>query len=110
MEGVHLHHIQTEPPSIIGRAPCTEVATFFKVEDSFLENVEKFAKALDEGKPEGYYGAAYGKVIEKIIKHGDIAKDDAEPSNAVVLLIGYVNQFIEYITKDERLDLQLGKY
>lgn len=57
-----------------------------------VDNVEKFAKVLEKGKPEGYLGVAYGKVIEKIVKHGDIGKDDAEESSAVVLLIGYVMQ------------------
>jgi len=103
MDNVHLHHVQTEPPSIIGRASCTEVATFFKVDDTFLENVEKFANALEEGKPEGYYGAAYGKVIEKIVKHGDIAKNDEEPSNAVVLLIGWESKEVHLKFRDTAL-------
>jgi len=103
MEGVHLHHVRTEPPSVIGRAPVTEVATFFKAEDSFLENVEKFAKATEDGKPEGFYGAAYGKVIEKIVKHGDIAKDDTEKSNAVVLLIGWESKEVHLKFRDTAL-------
>jgi hypothetical protein len=90
MEGVHLHHIQAtpHPPSIIGRAPCTEVATFYECEDSFLQKLEKFSKAVEEGKPKGYYGNAFGKVIEKIVRHRDIEKDGVEGSAAVVLLIG----------------------
>lgn len=103
MDNVHLHHIHSAPPSVIGRAPCTEVATFFHCEDSFLENVEKFSKMLDQGRPEGYYGAAYGRVIEKIVKHGDISKEDVAQSEAVVLLIGWESKEIHLKFRDATL-------
>lgn len=88
MTGVHLHHFQSTPhPPSIANAPCTEVATFFNCEDDMVENVAKFSKAIDQGKPEGYVSVAYGKVIEKITKHK--GGDGKEDSSAVVLLIGY---------------------
>jgi len=91
MEGVHLHHFQSNPhpPSIIGKVPCTEFATFFKCEESLVENIAKFAKILEEGKPDGFIGVAYGKVVEKAVKHKDIGQEGVEASDAVVLLIGW---------------------
>jgi len=90
MTGVHLHHFQSKPhPPLLGKAPCTEVATFYGCEDDFGVNVAKFAQAIDEGRPEGYVGIAYGNVIEKTKKHADVANDDIEKSDGFVLLIGW---------------------
>jgi hypothetical protein len=87
--GIHLHHFQSTPhPSSLGKAPCTEVATFFKCEDGMLENVEKFAKILDDSQPEGYMSTAFGQVIEKVAKHADVGKENVENSAAVVAFIG----------------------
>ena len=88
MEGVHLHHVQMEPPSLISRAPVVEFATFFAPQEGFLDNVEKFAEAFRQGKPSGFYGCAWGKVIEKIVKHKDVDNEGVQKSDAVVILVG----------------------
>ncbi|KAI9053686.1 hypothetical protein LZ554_002639 [Drepanopeziza brunnea f. sp. 'monogermtubi'] len=86
MEGVHLHHVAFSPfpPSILGRAPVIEFATFFGTSDVFLSHVEKFMGAA--GKPEGYHGSVYGPSVEDDVgKHAD----GGDKGKAVVLLIGW---------------------
>jgi heme-degrading monooxygenase HmoA len=70
------------PPSVLGAAPCVEVATFFKTEERFLGNVEKFMECLSEA--EGYLGHALGEVVEEIEK-----EEDAGKGKAVLLCIGW---------------------
>jgi hypothetical protein len=61
MERVDLHHIDQPKTELLGRAPCMEIATFYGVEASFEQNVEKFAAALEKGQPAGFRGAVFGK-------------------------------------------------
>jgi hypothetical protein len=86
MENVHLHHVTPKqfPPSILGAAPCTEMATFYECQPPFFENVERFAQKLVDGNPKGYHGLAYGQVVETIKKDGS-----GREGNAVVLWIGW---------------------
>lgn len=71
MDKVEIHHVIPEqfPPFILSSAPCTEYATFYECEPSFIKNVENFAKQIDDGKPKGFQGLAYGEVIEEIKKN-----------------------------------------
>jgi hypothetical protein len=103
---VHLHHVQLtpHPPSVLGRAPCTEVVTFYDCEDSVMQNVEKFAQVYEKGRPEGYVGNAYGKVMEQIVRHEDIGKDGVEKGAAVVFLVGYV-QAVESFSRFDMYNL-----
>jgi hypothetical protein len=88
---LHLHHITTKPfpPTILGRAPVIEFATFYNIEPGFLSNVEKFVKVVEEVKGEGYLGVAYGETMEDVKKHADQGKGDVKDGKAVVLLIGW---------------------
>jgi len=91
MTSVHFHHapFTPHPLTLLTSAPCIEVATFYNAAPDFVGNVEKFASALKEGKPEGYFGATYGKVLEEdVVKHKDVGQG-VGGAKAVVLLIGW---------------------
>lgn len=83
----HSYHVLCEPPLVIREAPVTEYVTFHDCNDSFYKKVERFLKAIDAGKPEGYFGYGYGQVYEKIAKH---TGDQRMTGTAVALFIGYV--------------------
>ena len=89
MEGMHFHHISQPDTNLLARAPVTEVATFHDVEQSMLLNIEKFAAALENGKPKGYHGSVYGKVLERIVRHEDVNKGYIKPGDAIVFLLGW---------------------
>jgi heme-degrading monooxygenase HmoA len=73
------------PPSIIGSAPCTEVAMFFQVEEQFLGNLAKFAECLKD--QDGYLGHAFGETVEEIEK-----EEGSGMGKAIVLYIGWTNK------------------
>lgn len=89
MEDVHLHHITQPDTKLLALAPCIEVATVHNAQPGMLSNVEKFAAAIEEGKPEGFHGVVYGKVMEKIVRHVDVRKKDAKPGDAIVVMLGW---------------------
>ena len=105
MEGVHLHHINSipHPPTIIGRAPCTEVAAFFEAEQGFLEKVKEFGEVLEKGKPDGYLGYAYGSVIELVARHKDEGKEGVTKGAAVMALIGWQSREKHLKFRDSQL-------
>jgi hypothetical protein len=103
MEGVHLHHITQPKTALLGLAPVMEVATFYDAEPTMLQNVEKFAAALEKGNPDGFHGVVYGKVMEKIVRHAGVGKEDAKPGEAVVLLIGWDSKEIHLAFRETEL-------
>jgi hypothetical protein len=54
-----------------------------------IQNVAKFAKVIDEGRPEGYHGVAYGAVMEEIVRPAEQGKAGVRPGRACVILIGW---------------------
>jgi heme-degrading monooxygenase HmoA len=60
-------------------------------------------KALDEGKPEGYLGHAYGETVEDVKKHADQAKEDVKEAKALVLLIGWESKEIHMKFRESEL-------
>jgi len=68
-----------------------------------LDNIAKFAAALEEGVPEGYVGVAYGAVLEKIVRHKDIEKGDVEKSSAIALMIGWESKEMHLKFRDSDL-------
>ena len=103
MEGVHFHHIIQPKTALLGLAPVMEVATFYDAEPTMLQNVENFATALDKGQPEGFQGAVYGKVMEKIARHAEVGKENARHGEAVVLLIGWSSKAIHLAFRETKL-------
>lgn len=103
MEGVHLHHIPQPNTAVLGSAQVTEVVTFYDAEPGLLQNAEKFAAALEKGKPKGFHGVVYGKVMEKIVRHADIGKEDVKTGEAVVLMIGWDSKEIHLAFRDTDL-------
>jgi hypothetical protein len=89
MEAVHLHHFTQSNTKLLGSSPVVEVFTFHDIEPGFLENAEKFADAVQKGKPKGYHGILYGKVMEKIVRHKDVGNGDVQPGEAVVGMVGW---------------------
>jgi len=87
IEGASIHHLKTKPfpPTVLTEAPCIEFATFYSVEEGFIENIETFCQAVDMGKPEGYVGYATGEVVEQIMRR----KDPAQEEKAAVILLGW---------------------
>jgi len=86
MDSVSIHHITPTPfpPTVLARAPCTEVATFFNVTPNFMSNVAKFMEAVEGGNVDGYLGHAYAEVVEEMAKG-----DGTERGSAVKLFIGW---------------------
>ena len=89
MEDVHIHHITQPDTQLLGSAPVMEVATFHEVEPGMLSNIEKFAAAMEKEKPNGYHGGVIGQVLEKIVRHKDVGKEDVKPGDAIVILAGW---------------------
>jgi len=91
MASAHLHHVLPTPfpPAVVGRAPCTEVATFFHAAPEFGVNLAKFAGVLDKAHPDGYIGVAFGEVVEEIEKYSEIGKEGAEKGKAAMAFIGW---------------------
>ncbi|CAG8959812.1 hypothetical protein HYFRA_00001720 [Hymenoscyphus fraxineus] len=86
MEGFHLHHVGLKPfpPTVLGKAPVIEFATFLDTQPQFLDNVGKFMNAV--GMPEKCYGGAWGESVETDVgKH----EDGSVKGRAVVLVIGW---------------------
>ncbi|KAH6690233.1 hypothetical protein BKA61DRAFT_684526 [Leptodontidium sp. MPI-SDFR-AT-0119] len=86
MTGVHYHHVAFKPfpPKIPTSAPVIEFATFLDTKPHFLDNVDKFMKAV--GVPEKCYGGAWGDSVET-----DVGKhvDGSVKGKVTVLLIGW---------------------
>ena len=97
---VYFHHatFTPHPPRILQEAPCIELATFYSTEEGFLENVDKFRKALDEAKPDGYYGFASGGVVEELRREG---KNDN--GQAVVLCVAWASKEAHLKFRDAEL-------
>lgn len=87
MDGAALHHIEMRPfpPNILTKAPCVEVATFYNVEEGFIQNLNAFSQAVDTGKPKGFVGYATGEVVEQITR----PRDGSQEGKAAVLLFGW---------------------
>lgn len=65
-------------------APCTEVFTCHGVDDGFLDaNMKPFAKGVDEGRPDGFHGLAYGEFDQPA------AGGDLPAGPAVRILLGW---------------------
>lgn len=84
MLGVHLFHITPTPfpPAILSAAPVIEFCVFYLPFASFLTDIGKFVRILDEkrgeGKVEGYYGASYGESVEgDVVKHSEQGEEGA---------------------------------
>lgn len=86
MTGVHYHHVAFKPfpPKISTSAPVIEFATFLDTKPHFLDNVDKFMKAV--GVPEKCYGGAWGDSVET-----DVGKhvDGSVKGKVTVVLIGW---------------------
>lgn len=75
ISGAYLHHAITTPapPSLLTEAPVIELATFFSIEDGFLENANKFVAACNTAGNDtlqGYHGIVVAEVIEDVAKGG----------------------------------------
>jgi hypothetical protein len=79
------HHLQpsTCPPTVFTSAPVIEMATFFKAEAGFLENVMMFVARIKD-QAEGALDFVYGPVIEDIEN-----RDGDGEGRAVMLCIGW---------------------
>lgn len=76
------------PSAVLDTSPVLEFATFFGVSPTFVGNVDKFLTQASEPTPEGYYGHAYGEVVEQNVKkHAE--QENGTGSNALVLFIGW---------------------
>ncbi|RMY36728.1 hypothetical protein D0866_03740, partial [Hortaea werneckii] len=69
-------------------APVTEfVVVYFEggPKDDYLQNVSKFAQAVDQAQPEGYLGCSYGATYEELQK-------EEVKGKAVVISVGWQRQ------------------
>jgi len=80
-----LFHFQPDPypPSVFGTALVVEVATFYKTESYFLENVKQFVRDTKDAM-DGGMGCVLGPVVEQIEKD-----PGAGTGKAVLLCLGW---------------------
>ncbi|KAK1452175.1 hypothetical protein CMEL01_06749 [Colletotrichum melonis] len=80
-----------DPPSVVLRAPCTEVFVAYGVEPDFAGQTAEFAKALVEGRASvaGYHGHAYGEISTPLAVNAASGGGDGEKGPAVTLLLGW---------------------
>jgi len=100
-EDIYFYHMKSKPfpPSILTKAPCVEVATLYNAHEGLGDNVEKFKSAMDEGMPEGYYGSAFGEVVEDVVR----PKEGAVKGRALVLLLGWESKEAHIKFRDTEL-------
>ncbi|KAJ3948103.1 uncharacterized protein N0V96_002346 [Colletotrichum fioriniae] len=80
-----------DSPSVVLRAPCTEVFVAYGVEPDFAGKTAEFAKGLAEGRASvaGYHGHAYGEISTPLAVDAASGGGDGEKGPAVTLLLGW---------------------
>lgn len=94
-------HADFKPDASLSKvlsAPVTEfVVVYFEggPKDDYLQNVSKFAQAVDQAQPEGYLGCSYGATYE------ELQKEDVK-GKAVVISVGWqsVDHHMQYRETD----------
>ncbi|KAK4190532.1 hypothetical protein QBC35DRAFT_71309 [Podospora australis] len=90
---------------IFTAAPCTEVFTAFGAEEGFGSadgNVGRFVSGLEEtGKPEGYFGAAFGEEVALVGGGGETGGEENTGRRSVRLVIGWESKDAHVKAKEQ---------